>query len=813
MEAVVLLTVVVAPWAFGCVHPLPQLFLAGSLAGLLALWAARIVLDGRLRWANCPVFFCLAGLFLLGVLQVTALPGVVLEMVSPATVELRRDLLPVRPEQITVDEPGTADRLGSNQPISVYSGATRAELLGWLALIALFVVVRHNLTSPEFMRRLAVVAAVNGALLALFGMLQFFSSPRHMLYWSVPSRGAVFGPFVNRNHFACYVNLCVGLAVGLLLGFRSSQDGTSRRNTAVAGSRGAALLLRPQTLAVGLALTLMLASVAICLSRGALVALAAAGLLCLTLSCRRTRQSPRVWGPALVCAAAAGLVGWLALPAVQARLATLWRGDALHDDRLELWTRLLTLCQQFPVWGTGYGTLPYVEPLARAPGEGRNLVYEYADNDYVQLLIEGGGVGLLLAVVATSLVYYRGGRAYLNVKCGRTAGLVLGGLFAWTTVTVHSFFSYGLHVPAIAVLAAVIAAQLVAAGEKPSAAAKEGSSGSRVRRSLLLRPVVLLGVVALLAVGFVLVTEAWRAARVERYRLAAESCRATSDPAALERRQAYLEAAVALAPGNALLHLELAEVHHDAFERGGRRARDAHLKAALVQFVQARDLCPLLGHCQVRLATYAGAMARADGRDVYLRRAVRLMPDDERLWFVCGARALTDGRPEDAWVCWRRSLECSPRYLGPVLTQSYRRLAPAELVSRVLPADPLLLWQAAHLLADMPVAGPARLACLEAALGLFEQRQGALSGREWHGRARCHQALGQADQAMQAYREALSRNPDQAAWRYEFVELLVERAQLQEARRELRALLEQDPNHAPARDLYQKVVQRTAEGG
>jgi tetratricopeptide (TPR) repeat protein len=115
-------------------------------------------------------------------------------------------------------------------------------------------------------------------------------------------------------------------------------------------------------------------------------------------------------------------------------------------------------------------------------------------------------------------------------------------------------------------------------------------------------------------------------------------------------------------------------------------------------------------------------------------------------------------------------------------------------------------------LADQPEAAAVRQACLAAALRLFEQRSAALNGDEWHCRANCHQALGQAEQALQAYREALKRNPRQAAWRFEFIELLVASAQLQEARRELLVLLEHEPGHAPARDLYQKVVQRIAAG-
>lgn len=799
MEGVVLASVTLSPWAFGCVHPLPQLFLAGGLSVLLLLWAMRMILEGRVAWANCPVFFCLAGLFLLGVLQIAPLPGPLLETLSPNTAALRRDLLPSAPEQIVAGEVADPQSAAAGHCISFCPGTSRTELLGWLAILVLFAVVRNNLAGAECLRRLAVVALANGALLALFGMLQFFSSPRQMLYWSLPSNGAVFGPFINRNHFACYINLCIGLGIGLLPSLRPSADaGGPRRQSHPALSGNLQLLLRPQYLGAGLAMALMVAAVALCLSRGALVALLAAGVLSTVLSCWRSRQPPRVWGMALVAAASLGLVAWLGLPAVHARLSTLWRGDALEDGRLELWARVLPLWLDFPLWGAGYGAFPYLEPLTRTPAPSHPVVYDYADNDYVQLLLEGGAVGLLLALGATTLVYWQGGRAYLRLRSTRAAGLLLGALFAWTAVIVQGFFSYELHVPAIAVLATVLAAQLSSARSRAPEKSQSPGPWRRVA--------AVLGALAAAVLAFVLVREAWCAARAERYRLAAEQCKTSADPAAQERRRTYLHAACDLVPDNVLLQLELAEVYHDAFER---HQHPGDMRTALKYFVRARDLCPLLGQPHVRLATHARTMARADTRAAYLRRAARLMPADERIWFACGAQALEEGHPEEAWPCWRRSLLCSPRYLKVVLQKSSPRLAPEDLVHKVLPEDPALLYDAALLLSDNTAA---RDTLLAAALRLLEEGSGGQSGEACYLRARCQEMLGHSDRAMQAYRDALDRTPEKSMWRYEFIQLLWQRGQLAEARRELLILLQQEPSNDTARELYKKVLARIAEG-
>ena len=44
------------------------------------------------------------------------------------------------------------------------------------------------------------------------------SSPKDTVFWTFQTDGAVFGPFICRNHFAFYLNLCLGLTTGLFLG-------------------------------------------------------------------------------------------------------------------------------------------------------------------------------------------------------------------------------------------------------------------------------------------------------------------------------------------------------------------------------------------------------------------------------------------------------------------------------------------------------------------------------------------------------------------------------------------------------------------
>ena len=218
MEAGLLVMVCLSPWAFGAVEPEHEFLLDVGIAVLMILWGARMLLDGQLSWRKCPVAVCLAAWILLGVWQLTPLPRGLLSRISPVTTRMYDRLLPAQPEVLPFGEPRGVSMPPAGSTLSFYPGATRRELGRYLAILLLFAVVRNNIASSTSLRRLGIAASVNGSLLALFGLVQAFSSDLQTIYWSYPAPGGgAFGPFINRNHFAFHMNVCVGLGAGLLL--------------------------------------------------------------------------------------------------------------------------------------------------------------------------------------------------------------------------------------------------------------------------------------------------------------------------------------------------------------------------------------------------------------------------------------------------------------------------------------------------------------------------------------------------------------------------------------------------------------------
>src|ERR1700733_11792895 len=87
IEAVVLLTVAVAPWAFGAVEPVSRFAISIALGLLLVLAALRLILSRNLTRHGNGVFCCLAGFFLLSLVQNLGMPASLLKVLSPGSAD------------------------------------------------------------------------------------------------------------------------------------------------------------------------------------------------------------------------------------------------------------------------------------------------------------------------------------------------------------------------------------------------------------------------------------------------------------------------------------------------------------------------------------------------------------------------------------------------------------------------------------------------------------------------------------------------------------------------------------------------------
>lgn len=800
-ELLILILVCVSPWLFGAVDETFELVLFIGLAVVLILWGVRGIAEREVTVKRCSVTLCLITIFILGVWQLVPLPRSIFEHIAPSTSATYQRLMPKVLESISEDPlPGKSAE--SNFPISFYPGATRHWLVNMLALIALFVTVRNHADRSEALTKLSIAIVINGSLLAVYGVMQFFSSSdRGLIYWTYSSSGAAFGPFVNRNHFAFHTNLAIGFAIGLLLS-RATRHQVGNQPLL----RG--LLRDPTALWIAGGLALMISSTIFCLSRGGFLALTTALAIVGPLAISGGRSLWRAAALGLSLAIALAMLTWFGLDRVEARLATLWSGEAMLDGRGYLMRHCWPLVRAFGLWGTGYGTFQYVEPLVFHTATDVGTVYEHAHNDYLEDLIEGGALRLGLRLIAIVLVVRLALQAFRRPSPDGSNGMLLGLLFGFITVVVHSFFEFGLFVPAIAWLATVTTAHLCNTADRPH--------GGRSDAFVFRPPAPIVALVLFGVLAWIFCDHGARNRSVHALRHEARNLRrmALAGTGSAASEIAVLHEAAKLRPDDATIRVLLADAYFaTSREVSASSPRDSEqaLGAGLQQILRARELCPLLATPHARLAYYVGHFASAESRTTYMDRAKFLAPADPQLWYLCGQLEWEDGNQDAACENWKRSLALSPRYRTRILSQSAAGLSTDQFLNQLLPDEPQVLWAAAHELYPRAEDAPLRKPLFEKAIRLAEIQPQPWTAEQWHTVALLKQALELRDEALAAYRQAVRRDPLRVDWRCELASLLHESGDSEEAWRQVRAVLTQQPQHPAALKLADELGLEIAE--
>lgn len=413
-----LATTLLAPFMFGAVG----LGVWQSLAWLWIVLGASAWVAQRSTAPNHdpdrlhPLPGPMLALYLLVALQLVPLPPSLLRLVSPGSYAAHFIPPPAHP----VWAPLTASPTGTMQALLFIAG---------LHGLALAIFSGGPAARAARMRTLQLGMSAVGGLMALEGLVQARSSHPSWLYglYPVPGigslEGGIFGPYYNRDHYSDLLAMAAAVAGGLI--GLSARDGAFRSLSAFTRStdlgRRAALLV---------ALILMIVASAASGSRGGLVALGVGLLVGLA--------PPLLVRPGLALASLTVVA--VALFATGIPDAFMRMGDVdFEASRLLVWRDALRLIGFFPIFGCGIG--------AFAPaywGYQRVVRFEYwpyAHNEYLQWLLEGGALGLVLAAFMVRRAWIAAPRLIRSLE----ARPALAGLAAALT---HALVDSSFRVPA-----------------------------------------------------------------------------------------------------------------------------------------------------------------------------------------------------------------------------------------------------------------------------------------------------------------------------------------------------------------------------
>jgi len=862
-EYLILAIACLAPWAFGSVDAWAGLVLGAAIvvlavASLIASWNSN-----RLRAILCVPSLALGGLVLLSVFQTVPLSSRWFQTLAPEEAAFRSTLAPPESERVIAAEFSPVDPPRST--LSQNPELTRSAACRLAGAWLLFQAVLCQQEPFALLRRFGIATAINACMLAFVSTVQWLSWNGKVLWIREAPRPETpwysAGPFACHNQMAAYLNIGLGFALGWFF--------TANHGPRTYARRGAQLWPAYVT---GVLIMGLLASH----SRGAFVAGGTAFLLASFFSFRFARQdrlnhsskydyshadwSGRWQVPAVLGGVMLAVICTLAITAGRSpfeRLASL--GDPGADMRWLVWKlSFLSWCDR-PIWGAGLGCFAG----AISPYEVRDygVSYSRAENEYLDLLVEGGVIGLGLLLVGLGAGVWLVRRALIASR-GQSEHryLLLAAIYGAVSLLVHWFFDFSFHIPAVAISAIILGGLLCRVGldsvgqtERAPTAPHPGLGMAR------------LFAVASLGVGLICIVPTYGDARAELILYQAglalpDASRANDrwqERSAVEVKAglAALEQALAERPnwteghlrrGMALLRLyELGAL--DLLEEEVEDKKEAQLfsqplwlreqvyqgsierkipveslleqepiRSGLIpaarSFLEARRTSPVSANAQVQLASVDYLVEPSKLSESSASRAVRLAGANRYILELASVMATQNGDLKLASQCWKRLLQVEHLFWDRVAEAAGRVLSPGAILSDVIPADQgKVIVQFADLLYSKNHRKEAKQQFLREALARLPNEELEPAERLYF-QASAHAGLEENTQAQRLLEQALVLDPRQTHWRMRLINLLIETKQWKPAKLQIAVGLEVEPGHPDLLNAQQRVLDAQSRG-
>jgi O-antigen ligase/tetratricopeptide (TPR) repeat protein len=517
-QALLVAMIFLAPMAFGSVYPWAYRLAEAACFAMFALWmlklrmlanvgAASAQSDAKLlRSLALPI-----GLLLLFVaFQSVPIPPTALRIISPATYSQYSHIFSDWPRQapgaalVTIDQHKSAPSVPAKsaavskaapsrpagetkqpessiavpaiystrwRPLTIAWPLTTTGLIGALAVAALLFAVafypaghgRGGRAGLEFTRSIMIAILVSGLIIAVVGLIQWALWNGKILWtmvpldWGAPNPAArrASGPFVNPDHFAGYLAMVFPFMLsGVVFG------GFPAHSNAGPATR----------IICGVAAFLIFTAVALSQSRAGWMGLAIGTVALFFFVQSRPRTVDDTGADKVTARPLRTSLALLAAMVVLASMfvggqgreesarrvgVTVSQGGSDLGDRIAVWSKTPAIVREFPLFGVGLGAWPEVfyrfQPAPRS-----DLLYNAAHNDYIELLIDLGLVGVaLLAWFAVRLAARLRDalrtvpRHLLPALAAMTAGLI--------AMAAIEFFDFDLQIPANLIAFAILA--------------------------------------------------------------------------------------------------------------------------------------------------------------------------------------------------------------------------------------------------------------------------------------------------------------------------------------------------------------------
>lgn len=423
--------------AFGAVD-VWALGISSIFAGLIViLWTADALLKKEFRLIVSSLQIPLAGLITIGLIQ----------------------LLPLR----NLEFPKEFFNIGVVNSLSIAPYSTRLAIIQLIVYFIFFAAALTFISSYNRYRTLVLTIIVFGSIMAFFGIMQRFANIESIYGLRNPGQAFSFASFINQHHFAAFMEMTIGLALGLLFGKATK---TNKRIF---------LLFAVIVMGMGLVFTS---------SRGGMLSLL--GVIAFVVAANLLRKPSREVGEEEDKGKAfrrnvALVGGGLSLIVILFSTVLLLGGDDslvrgvglsnmsdISNGRTHFWQVAWQIFINYPILGAGLDAFGIAFP--QYDTWNGTFRIEQAHNDYLQILADAGILGFA-CIAAFIFLLFKKSLTVISTSTDRFArGAAIGALAGCFGILIHSFFDFPLRTPSNALffLTLVVLTTVSVRSSKPS---------------------------------------------------------------------------------------------------------------------------------------------------------------------------------------------------------------------------------------------------------------------------------------------------------------------------------------------------------
>jgi O-antigen ligase len=294
-----------------------------------------------------------------------------------------------------------------------------------------------------------------GCFEAGYGIVQYLTGWQKIFTYTKKSGlGEASGTFINRNHFAGFLELVLPFV--LASAFYSFQVWAGRRGSfsmrRATGDRSSGV---HQFLFYLFLLIVMVVAVIFSRSRAGILATLFTIILMAALAQLRTGSKAWLLGVLAFFGTVLGYGPWIGLGPVLARFEGIGEPGYLQiEGRFAIWKDTLRLIHDFPLTGSGLGTFDLV--FRQYQTTSVNFLVDHAHNDFLEFASDTGLPGAALLFLPILYLLGRMILSFLDDPRSYRRAVALGCIGSTTALLLHSITDFNLQIPSNALVFAVV---------------------------------------------------------------------------------------------------------------------------------------------------------------------------------------------------------------------------------------------------------------------------------------------------------------------------------------------------------------------